>query len=118
MTPVASKQGTIPPTKRGNPNKTEQEYANRLAYEFPGCAIRFEAISLRMSNGHVYTPDWSVLLPDSTLLLIEVKARGKNGYRQPSYQRAKLAYDQCRVEYPMFKWRWAEKSQGVWNAGQ
>lgn len=97
------------------PNKTELEYQTRLGYEFPGCKIRFEGITLHLDNGHAYTPDLVVTLNDGDLLLVEVKARGKNNYRQPSYQRAKVMFDQSRLEYPQWRWRFAEKCRGEWE---
>lgn len=100
--------------KHGKPNKTESEYATRLAFEFPGRSIEFEAVTLHLPNGHAYTPDWVVKLPDGQILCVEVKARGKNGFRHPSYQRAKVMFDQSRLDWPMFKWRWAEKQSGMW----
>lgn len=104
------------PAKRGKrPNKTEQAYYHRLVLEFPGARIRYEAITIHMDNGHAYTPDWVVTLPDGSLLLVEVKARGKNGFRHGSYQRAKVAFDQCKVDYPHWKWRWAEKCGVDWT---
>lgn len=108
---------TEPTPKRGKPNKTEAEYGRMLAMEFPmltGKDIVFEGLTLRMSNGHAYTPDWVLKMPGGWILCVEVKARGANGYRQPSYQRAKLAFDQCKVEYP-FRFRWAEKVKGIWE---
>jgi hypothetical protein len=105
------KQTTSKGTKQ---TKTELEYGRKLAFEFPDAKIIPWGLTLRMSNGHKYTPDLAVLLPDK-ILLVEVKARGKNGFRQPSFARAKLAYDQCRVEYPYFEYRFAEKYKGVWN---
>ena len=105
---------TIDIPKRGKPNKTEAEYGRMLQMEFPGSDVRFEGMTFRMSNGHKYTPDWTV---DTELgmLFVEVKARGKNGFRHPSYQRARLAFDQCTKEYPVFLWRWAEKIKGEWD---
>lgn len=85
-----------------------------LSMEFPGCPVIPWGVTLRMSNGHKYTPDLLVMLPDR-YLLVEVKQRGKNGFRQNSYQRAKLAYDQCRTEFLLFDYRWAEKQGGVWH---
>lgn len=100
--------------KRGVPNKTESEYGRMLGMEHPGCRVIFEGMSFRMSNGHTYTPDWIVLTPDG-VLCVETKARGANGYRLPSYQRAKLAFDQCKIEYSCFRWRWAERNKGIWE---
>ena len=96
------------------PNKTEAEYGKLLGLEFPGALIVFEGCSFRMSNGHRYTPDW-VVCKEDLLLCVEVKARGKNGFRHPSYQRARLAFDQCRHDYPAIQWRWAEKHCGKWE---
>lgn len=108
-TPVSA-----PSPKRGIPNKTESEYGRLLQLEFPGSRVVFEALTLHMANGHRYTPDWVVMAPEG-VLCVEVKAVGKNGYKHPSYQRAKVAFDQCRVEFPWFRWRWAEKVNGVWE---
>lgn len=101
--------------KQHSPNKTESEYGRMLQMEFPGALVKFEPVTFHMENGHRYTPDWVVQIPGCvSLIIVEVKARGKNGFRLPSYQRAKLAFDQCRVDYPQFTWRWAEKSSGTW----
>jgi hypothetical protein len=101
--------------KRHGPNKTEAEYGRMLALQHPGATIHYEGITLRLKCGHAYTPDYVVQMPGGWMLLVEVKSRGKNGYRQPSYQRAKLAYDQCREEFPCFRYQWAEKQQGRWT---
>lgn len=103
------------PPKESRANKTELEYSRLLALEYPGHSITFNSLRLKCDNGHAYTPDWVVNLSDGLILLVEVKARGKNGFRHPSYQRAKVMYDQCRVEWPMFRYRWAEKQSGVWT---
>jgi hypothetical protein len=100
---------------RRQPNKTELEASRMLACEFPGCEIVFEGLSFSMLNGHRYKPDWIVKMPGGWMLCVEVKARGKNGFRQTSYGRAKLAYDQCQKEWRIFRWRWMEKDSGVWK---
>ena len=97
------------------PNKTESEYRRLLELEFKGCEIVYEGLTFLMLNGHRYTPDWIVKTPAGWMLCVEVKARGKNGFRLPSYQRAKLAFDQARIEWNHFKWRFAEKHSGTWN---
>lgn len=107
-------QNTTTPRQAKQPNKTEAEYGKLLGLEFPGALIIFEGFSFRMTNGHRYTPDWVVCRED-LLLCVEVKARGKNGFRHPSYQRARLAFDQCRHDYPAIQWRWAEKHCGSWE---
>ena len=95
--------------------KCEMEYGRMLAYEFPDAVIIPWGITLRMQNGHKYTPDYLVMDTD-LYWLIEVKQRGKNGFRQNSYQRARLAFDQCRAEFKLFRFRWAEKHCGTWDA--
>ena len=95
--------------------KVEMEYGRMLALEFPGVQIIPWGLTLRMGNGHKYTPDFAVLA--DKILLVEVKQRGKNGFRQHSYQRAKLAYDQCRSEFKQFDYRWAEKHNREWTWG-
>lgn len=100
--------------KSGKQTKTEMEYGRMLSMEFPGCQIIPWGATLRMSNGHRYTPDFLVN-GAGWMLLVEVKQRGKNGFRQNSYQRAKLAFDQCRTEFCNFTWRWSEKHNGIWT---
>ena len=123
-TPLIHEGGFIPPdepvkvekVKRGKgPNKTELSYRYALEMEFPGCEPYFEGLTFKLKNGHRYTPDWVMRIDDDKALCVEVKARGKNGFRQPSYQRARIMFDQCRVEWPNYTWRWAEKCGGEWT---
>jgi hypothetical protein len=100
--------------KTAGPNKTEAEYGNRLGFEFPEADIVFEGLTLRMQNGHKYTPDWVVKCPNGEIHCVEVKARGNSGFRHASYGRARLAFDQARIDWP-FRFRWVEKHKGVWN---
>lgn len=100
--------------QKAKQTKTEIEYGRMLHLEFPGADIKPWGATLRMANGHKYTPDYLVS-GQGWMLLVEVKQRGKNGFRQNSYQRAKVAFDQCRVEFPNFTYRWSEKHNGVWN---
>lgn len=94
--------------------KCEIEYGRMLSMEFPSAEIIPWGVTLRMKNGHKYTPDYLVN-GDGWMMLVEVKQRGKNGFRQNSYQRAKVAFDQCRVEFYNFTWRWSEKHNGIWT---
>lgn len=97
--------------------KIETEYGRMLTLEFPDCTVEPFAITFRLQNGHKYTPDYVVKNKTGIKLIVEVKARGKgkNGFRQPSYQRSKVMFDQTRVEYPFWEYRFAEKHNGVWN---
>jgi hypothetical protein len=106
---------TAKPQSRGKPNKSEMEYGKRLFYEFPDSEIVYEGLSFHLQNGHTYTPDWLVKHKDGAILLVEVKVRGKNGFRHASYQRARVMFDQSKIDFPMFSWRWAEKQGGEWG---
>lgn len=99
------------PSGGQGPNKTEASYMHLLAFEFPGCKITFEGISLKLDNGARYTPDIVVHAPDG-LLLVEVK---NSAYRHASYGRSRMAFNQCRIDFPQFKYRWAEKDKNTWD---
>jgi hypothetical protein len=90
------------------PNKTEAEY--RRLHLTPDA--RYEALTFRFTNGHRYTPDWVVTRPDGAIECHEVKG----GYRFGSHQRARLAFDQARVEWPGMVWVWATRGKrGEWE---
>ena len=93
--------------KRGHrePNKTESDY--RATY-LRGKDARYEALTFRMANGHRYTPDWVVFTDEGKIECHEVKG----GYALGSEQRARLAFDQAKVEFPWIVWVWAKKSDG------
>lgn len=110
--PVAEQKQVVERTKQ---TKVEMEYGRMLAYGYPDHEIVPFGITLRLLNGHKYTPDFIVKLPGGKLLCVEVKQRGKNGFRQHSYQRAKVMFDQCRIEYPEWDWQWTEKDKTGWN---
>ncbi|MFA6152928.1 MAG: hypothetical protein WC716_16520 [Chitinophagaceae bacterium] len=96
-----------PKPKGKIPTKTEQEFNDRYL-QGKG---RFEALTFRMSNGHKYTPDYFIW--DGVNQFVY---ETKGSYRLHTYQRAKLAFDQCKIEYPMFKFIWAEKQKtGEWK---
>ena len=94
--------------KAKGPTKTEAEYARR--YLTP--VARFEGLTIRLENGHRYTPDFVTFGLDGRFECHEVKG----SYRLGSYQRARLAFDQARVEYPAWRWVWAERQRdGTWR---
>ncbi len=97
--------------------KAEEQYGRILQAEFPHCSVLYEALRLKLRSGHAYTPDWIVMFKSGQILCVEVKVRGKKGFRQFSYGRAKLAFDEARVQWPCFTFRWAEKHQGEWREG-
>jgi hypothetical protein len=94
--------------KARTPNKTEAEYAR---YHLRGMDARFEGITFRMANGHAYTPDWIVVKDGRPVECHECKG----GYALHSQQRARLAFDQARVEWPGLRWVWATKRDGGWE---
>lgn len=123
-TPVSRSPGRPAPkrakqaTAARQPTATEQRYyRDFLAGKVEQGSVRvvFEGLTLHLANGHAYTPDWVVFRPGgiaddpgdypSEITLIEVKGRYKLG----SYQRARLAFDQARIEYPEFEFVWHEE---------
>ncbi len=90
------------------PNKTEVDYRRR---HLGGLDARFEAVTFRMANGHRYTPDWVVFADGRPVACHECKG----GYALHSHQRARLAFDQARVEFPGLDWVWAVKTPAGWQ---
>jgi hypothetical protein len=99
--------GSLPMPKSHQPNKTEARY-NRERLAGKG---KYEALSFRMANGHRYTPDW---YEPETATVHEVKGAYKFG----SHGRARLAFDQCRAEFPQFRFVWATWKKGQWEVEQ
>lgn len=107
--------GTIKPDNLGRmadlvtePKKEKQtETEKRFNAEMLNGHGVFEPITFNLRNGHKYTPDFMDVLPTT---FYEVKG----DYKLPSYQRARLAFDQCVIEFPMFKFLWAELKEGKW----
>lgn len=88
--------------------KTEAEYLRKFLC---GRDARFEALTFRMANGHKYTPDFVVFECGKPVECHEVKGN----YRLHTYQRSRIAYDQCTQEFPGLKWVWAEKRKDGWG---
>jgi hypothetical protein len=95
-------------SRRRGPNKTELDYQRR---HLRGMDARYEALTFRMANGHRYTPDWVVFVDGKPVACHECKG----GYALHSQQRARLAFDQARVEFPGLCWVWAVKSADGWQ---
>ncbi|MEI8123117.1 MAG: hypothetical protein WCI20_13860 [bacterium] len=94
--------------KSKGPNKTEVDYQRR---HLRGLDARYEAVTFRMANGHRYTPDWVVFTDGRPSQCHECKG----GYALHSQQRARLAFDQVRVEFPGLVWVWAVRVGGRWT---
>jgi hypothetical protein len=102
--------GTSGARRRG-PNKTEGRYCREmLEWREDVVAVHYEGLTFRMTNGHRYTPDWVVVTKAGGIECHEIKG----GYAMHSQQRARLAFDQVRVEYPWVVWRWAVFRDGRW----
>ena len=106
--PAYATKPSDPAPKRKKPTKTEARYllvlqARELAGEITD--VLFHPCNLYMQNEHRYTPDFKYRMADN-IYMVEVKG----SYKLQSYQRARLAYDQVRIEWPMFEWVWA-----VWD---
>lgn len=94
------------------PNKTESTYRAQVIDRMR-CVwgVKYEGLTFRMANGHKYTPDWIVVLDSGRVECHECKGP----YRLGSHQRARLAFDQARVEFPWADWVWAVKDGGTWR---
>jgi hypothetical protein len=90
------------------PNKTEVDYQRR---HLAGLDARYECVTFRMANGHRYTPDWVVFADGRPVACHECKG----GYALHSQQRARLAFDQARIEFPGLGWVWAVKMPAGWQ---
>jgi len=95
------------------PNKTEASYrADVIARRTDVAAVHYEGLTVRMANGHRYTPDWVVVTASGRIECHEVKG----GYALHSHQRARLAFDQARIEFPWIVWVWAVKTKNGWRS--
>lgn len=93
--------------RRRGPNKTEQRYKD---YSLRGLDARYEAVSFLMSNGHSYRPDWAVF--DDYGILRECH-EVKGSYKLHSHSRARLAFDQARIEFWGMTWVWAAQGAPI-----
>ena len=114
VAPSQPKPATRQPRQSKGPNKAEAEYRDK---HLPYDSI-YEGLRIKLPGGHWYTPDWATVGADGLTTCVEVKVRGKNGFRQPSYQRARLAFDQARELWPEWRFVWAERRDdkgGAWE---
>ena len=102
--PIGQQLLKIPKPKM---TKTEAEYERIYLKDL---SHRFEGITLRMENGHRYTPDFVVFYGPRIVILHEVKG----SYKLHSHGRARLAFDQCKKEFPSFDFVWAQKTKEGW----
>ena len=91
------------------PNKTEAEYADRF---LQGSDHRFQALTFHMKAGADYTPDW-ITFDCQGLPSVAIECKGSHRFH--SHGRARLAWLQCRIEYPGIKFVWATKTKEGWT---
>ena len=87
--------------------KTEARFLKHLLDI--GIKPKYEGVTFKMANGHRYTPDF--VWWDETGLMFVVEVKGS--YKLQTYQRARLAFDQCAEEFQevVFEW-WEEQKKG------
>jgi hypothetical protein len=101
-----NKSNDPPKPKEPKMSKTEMEYEDRYLF---GIKHKFQPFTFHMENSLKYRPDF--YLPDEHTF-IEIKG----SYHLPSHGRSVLAFCQCKVEFPEFKWVMAEKQKdGGWK---
>lgn len=102
-------------SRKRQPNKTEMTAWRLLEHSGKYSRIVWEGITLRLRNGHKYTPDLVCiprLYPVERVMLVEVKG----SYHHGSLQRSKLAYDQAVIDWPEFEFCWMTKRKdGTWE---
>lgn len=97
---------TVTPKHYSKMTKTEALFVRLwitpriITHEFDGYV--FHGIRVVLKNGHAYTPDFVCFGKRKTI--IEVKG----SYKLHSYQAARHGFDQARIEWPEFDWRWFE----------
>jgi hypothetical protein len=100
-----------PGKRRREPNKTEARYKAEVIDRDGRRLATYEALTFRLANGHRYTPDWVYADDAGRMVCVEVKG----AYRFGSHQRARLAFDQARIEWPGICWVWAAWTGGAWK---
>jgi hypothetical protein len=107
---------TAKPTRQPRkPTAAEMEYEHLYLSGVCGGrrTYRREGLTIHMGNGHAYRPDF-VECDHATGRVTCHEVKG--AYKLGSYQRARLAFDQCRAELPGWGWVWAEKRpDGKWT---
>lgn len=90
-------------------NKTEQAWADQLELAKRAGEVldyRFEGMKIRLANGTYYTPDFVVVLKDSTIRFDEVK-----GFmREAARVRLNVAVE-C---YPWLRFMLVRRIKGQW----
>ena len=100
--------------KPRQPTKTEIAAREFLLRTGRYSEVRWNSLTFTLENGHRYTPDLVAVLKDDPQALTVFEVKGS--YRLGSLQRSRLAFDQARIEWPMFRFVWMERRKdGSWN---
>lgn len=91
------------------PNKTEAEFFRFLVLRGDK-DVRYQALTFHMRNGCDYTADWVVFEGGVPVRAYEVKG----SYRHHSYARARLAFNQCSLEFSGIEFIWVKKTKEGW----
>jgi len=102
--------------KPRQPTKTESAAREFLLRTGLYREVRWNCMALILANGHRYTPDFVGIRQDDPTALTVFEVKGT--YRLCSLQRSRLAFDQARIEWPMFTFAWMERQKdGTWRLG-
>ena len=107
------KRGGIP--CKPKMSKTEAAYYREILLPLENTKVithvKYEGITLHLSNGHRYKPDWTYLDADKKRHCVEVKG----GHKLPSERSARFAFDQAVLEFPDMGFLWVRKTKGGWE---
>ena len=115
--PIISDQSPTQAPKKARkprqPTKTESAAREFLLRTGLYREVRWNSLTFALANGHRYTPDLvCIRKDDQALTIVEVKGN----YRLGSLQRSHLAFDQAKLEWPMFTFAWMERQKdGTWR---
>lgn len=95
--------------KKREPNKTEMEFIMRCRELYPKAEIQYEAISLRLPSGTVYTPDIGIFEIGKPIIFYEVK--GPHIHNERSVH----AFKEAKAAFPHFQFIFAQKRESGWT---
>ena len=100
---------------------TEERFRDRFCASCGWRVLRYEPLSIWVSGGFRYTPDFLVATENGELAFVETKG----SYRLQSHSRARLAFANASTRTPEFVFVWAKEdrkhrnfSLEFWKAGK
>ena len=100
---------------------TEERFRDRFCASCGWRVLRYEPLSIWVSGGFRYTPDFLVATENGELAFVETKG----SYRLQSHSRARLAFANASTRTPAFVFVWAKEdrkhrsfSLEFWKAGK